>query len=230
MPNAATQFRAFLASRGVTAVIVVDRVYEQWRSLMSSLQVEPEVIAGVHLYRLSSSTSTSESSLLAMRTEYDTTRFERVIVGTQNYLAHGGTLSALTARNSVNLGIIPADSLLGPAAPYPFIRDPQHNWFQSQDYQYGVALFVYGDSQIAIGEMAWEPAARNLIAKYRPIANRVEVEMPASVGSTPTYSLGRFVMLFDRQGLEHAAVLAAHSVDRAESAQDHRISSSAKRD
>jgi hypothetical protein len=142
VPNAATQFRAFLASRGVTAVIVVDRVYEQWRSLVSSLQVEPEVIAGVHLYRLSSSTSTSESSLLAMRTEYDTTRFERVIVGTQNYLAHGGTLSALTARNSVNLGIIPADSLLGPAAPYPFIRDPQRNWFQSQDYQYGVALFV----------------------------------------------------------------------------------------
>jgi hypothetical protein len=231
VPNAATQFRAFLASRGVTAVIVVDRVYEQWRSLVSSLQVAPEVIAGVHLYRLSTpSTSTSGSSLIAMRTEYDTTRFERVIVGTQNYLAHGGAPSALTARNSVNLGIIPADSLIGPAAPYPFIRDPRHNWFQSQDYQYGMALFVYGDGQVAIGELAWEPAARNLIAKYRPIANRVEVEMPASVGATPTYSLGRLVMLFDRQGLERAAAIAAHSSNRAASAQDHRISAAAKRD
>ena len=223
VPNAPAQFRAFLNSQGVTAVIVIDRVYEQWRPLMSTLHIEPKALAGVHLYRLAASAPISpQASLLEMRTDYDTRRFEGIIIGAQNYLAHGGTLSALTARNAVELGIIPADSLIGPAEPYPFIRDPQHNWFRSPDFQYGVALFAYGDNQIAIGEMAWDPAVRDLIAKYRPIANRVEIEMPdsAGFGATPVYSLGRFVMVFDRQQLERAAVLAAVSRNGPGSAQN----------
>jgi len=219
IPHAQEQFRAFIGNRGVTAVIVTDRVYERWLPLLSALQTNPIPVAGVHLYRLPARGTDSHSpNLLEMRTDYDTRRFESIISGAQNYLAHGGSLGALTARSAVTLGIIPSSSIVGPGEPYPFLRDPQHNWFRNPDFQYGVALFATGDNQIAIGEMAWDPAVRDLVTKYRPIANHVEIQMPTSsgTGATPSYTLGRFVMVFDRQRLARAAALASSSQNEIE--------------
>jgi hypothetical protein len=214
MPNAREQLRSFIANHGVTAVIVTDQEYERWRSLLSGLQSNPIAIAGVHLYRLPvRATNASMPTLLSMRTDFDTRRFESAITGVQKYLTHGGSLSALSARNAVELGIIPLDSLIGPAEPYPFLRDPQYNWYRSPQFQYGLALFTIGDHEIAIGEAAWAPAVKALLAKYRPIANLSEIDLPDDYGpgAPPAYALGRFVMVFDRERLARAASLASSS-------------------
>jgi hypothetical protein len=216
VPNAQEQLRAFIANHGVTAVIVTDQVYERWRPLLSALQTDPIAVAGVHLYRLPARNPNAPiSTLLAMRTDFDSRRFESVITGVQNYLMHGGSIDTLSARNTVELGIIPPNSLIGPAEPYPFLRDPQHNWFRSPQFQYGMALFTTGDNEIAIGEAAWAPAVKGLLAKYRPIANLSEIDLPNenASGATPAYTLGRFVMVFDRQHLARAAMLASSLED-----------------
>src|SRR6185437_9023615 len=82
VPNASDQFRAFLENHGVNTVIVTDAVYERWRPLLATLKVDSIAVAGIHLYRLPARTSdASMPTLLAMRTDFDTHRFERVITG-----------------------------------------------------------------------------------------------------------------------------------------------------
>jgi len=203
-------------------VIGTDQVYERWRPLLSGLQTDPIAVAGVHLYRLLARNPNAPiPTLLAMRTDFDTRRFESVITGVQNYLMHGGSIDTLSARDSLQLGIITTNSLIGPPEPYSFLRDPQHNWFRSPQFRYGMALFTTGDNEIAVGEAAWAPAIKGLLAKYRPIANLSEIDLPKdnAFGATPAYTLGRFVMVFDRQRLERAATLASSLEDGTKVAQ-----------
>jgi hypothetical protein len=212
VPDAAEQFQAFIHNHGVTAVIVTDKVYECWRPLLSALNTKPIAVGGVHLYRLPVRVGTSPvPTLLEMRTAFDTHRFEDIILGTYSYLTHGGSLGALTAQNAIQYGIISSASLVGPPEPYPFLRDPQHNWFRSPQFQFGIALFVTSDNKIAIGEVAWAPGVRALIAKYGSIANQTEIDMPSDPGTNPSDALGRFVMVFDRQRLAQAAALVVDS-------------------
>ena len=216
VPNAAVQFRAFLDRHGVNAVIVTDQVYERWRPLLATLPIAPIVVAGVHLYRFPvRSPDASIPTLLALRTDFDTDRFERVVAGAQKYLAGGGAISKLSARASVELGIIPADALIGPPEPYPFLRDPAHNWFRSAQFQYGIALFPIGNDRVAVGEVAWAPAVKALIATYRPLANLSEIDLPSdsAAAASPSYTLGRFVMVFDRERLARAAKLASAALN-----------------
>lgn len=218
VPNAPDQFRAFLDNHGVSAVIVADAVYERWRPLLAALKIDPVAVAGVHLYRLPVRTGdASTPALLAMRTDFDTYRFERVIIGVRNYLARGGSIDRLSARDSVKLGIIPSDSLIGPPEPYPFLRDPDHNWFRSPQFQYGIGLFTVGSNQVAIGEVAWAPAVKALVDRYRPLANLTEIDLPndSAAGPSPSYALGRFVMVFDRDRLARAAKLASAALNEA---------------
>jgi hypothetical protein len=126
-------------------------------------------------------------------------------------LAHGGSFHLLTARNAVELGIIPSDSMIGPPEPYAFLRDPQENWSRSPQFRYGIGLFTIGDNEVAIGEVAWGPAVKAMLAKYRPIANVAEIDLPDDDAASPSYKLGRFVMVFDRERLARAAKLASSS-------------------
>jgi hypothetical protein len=212
VPNARQQLRAFIYNHGVTAVIATDHEYERWRPLLSALETDPVAVAGVHLYRIPARDPKMPiATLLAMRTAFDTDRFESVVLGVQNYLTHGGSFHSLTARNAVELGIIPSDSMIGPPEPYAFLRDPQENWSGSPQFRYGIGLFAVGDNQIAIGEVAWGPAAKAMLAKYRPIANVAEIDLPDDHAASPSYKLGRFVMVFDRERLKRAAGLASSS-------------------
>jgi len=217
VPNASDQFRAFLENHGVNTVIVTDAVYERWRPLLATLKVDSIAVAGIHLYRLPARTSdASMPTLLAMRTDFDTHRFERVITGVQNYLAHGGSIDRLSASASVELGIIPSDGLIGPPEPYSFLRDPDQNWFRSPKFQYGIGLFAVGRDQVAIGEVAWAPAVTALVTTYRPLANFAEIDLPNdSASGSSSYELGRFVMVFDRDRLASAAKLASSELNEA---------------
>jgi hypothetical protein len=212
VPNAREQLRAFIYNHGVTAVIVTDHEYERWRPLLSALETDPVAVAGIHLYRIPArDPKVAIATLLAMCTAFDTDRFESVILGVQNYLTHGGSFHSLTARNAVELGIIPSDSMVGPPGPYAFLRDPQENWSRSPQFRYGIGLFTIGDNEVAIGEVAWGPAVKAMLAKYRPIANVAEIDLPDDDAASPSYKLGRFVMVFDRERLAQAAKLASSS-------------------
>ena len=213
-PNAPRQFQGYLSAHGITAVIATDRVYPLWHSLLSALKAEPVSVGGVKLFRIPCASDNAYLEIMRqLRTDFDTTRFEDLVVNTDNYLRNGGRLKILNARDAPRLGVIPVTDLIGPPEAFSFIRDPQHNWFKSTNYQYGVALFTTSDDQVAIGEFAWYPVAKQLIAKYSPIANRVETDSPPSNSADTGFDsdrLIRFVMTFDRERMHRAAALAAN--------------------
>ena len=214
-PNAPQQFRSYLATHGVTAVIATDRVYPLWQSLLSTLQVEPVSVGDVELFRIPLRPKDDYIEVLRrMRADFDTSRFESVVVNTNDYLKRGGRLNALYARDAPSIGVIPRADLIGPQEAFSFIRDPQHNWFRNADYQYGVGLFVTPENQIAIGENAWYPIARQIVAKYGAIANRVDIEAPlgSAAAGFNSDTLTRFVMTFDRERIERAAALATNDL------------------
>jgi hypothetical protein len=216
MPGSAAQLKAYLLAHKVGVVIVTDSVFRLWKDLLTSLEVAPTEVGGVRIYRLSAQfTQSSAPSLLSMRNRYDVVRFESVIRGVEKYISSGGNFRSLNAANASPLGIIPDDEIVGPNEPFAFFRVP-HNRSRNVNYRYGVALFVTADDQIAIGELAWYPAVKEMIARYQPIANHVEVDWPAGSNTAKPEpdTPGRFVMTFDRERLKRAAHLASSALSK----------------
>ncbi len=179
------------------------------------MQIKPASVGGVKIFRLPNSSSYDRRDLLRnSRTEFDTSRFETLILNTDTYLKNGGRLDILTARDAPRLGIIPQSDLVGPPGAISIIRDPQFNWFRNPDSQYGIALFKTREDQVVIGEVAWYPVAKELVARYGAIANRVEIDSPPSPAAAGFDSevMTRLAMAFDRDRLRRAAALAAYDL------------------
>jgi hypothetical protein len=212
VPDASEQFRAYLSNHGVNAVIVDDHSLPTWGRLVSSLGVDPVRSGGVSFYAFPSrSTAGAAPRLHEMRMRFDGDRFELLLIALQKYLSAGGNPNDLLASHLDKLDLIPADSIIGPPAP-PELRVPEKNWWRAANFKYGIYLFVTDDHRIALGERAWQPAAKKLIETYRRTATEADFVLSPDSTAPESDQVGVVVMSFTRQQLAKAAAIANASL------------------
>ncbi len=159
VPDFPAQFLGYLAAHHVNTVIAADYSMPLWAPLLSTLDVTPIEAGGVHIYKLPSALAFSATTpLSALRVRFDYERFNYFLTRISDYVERGGNLEDLIATNSVTLGLLPAEEIIGPPAPAE-LRDRLHNWDRRSNLSYGMVLFVTPKHSIVIGEEAWGPSA-----------------------------------------------------------------------
>ncbi len=196
VPDAPAQFDSYLTDNGVSALIVEDSNLPLWGKLASSLPTAPIRVGGVSIYRLpKQSVTSSRLTLIGMRKRFDNQRYETLLVAIQKYLSNGGNERDLVAAKAPDLGLIPANAIIGP----PVDLFPEDN-------RYGIQLHTGGDD-IIVGEFASQPAAEELIEKYRSCSSSAQFT-GIWLGRTRAETVGQVSMSFDRQQLARAAAIA----------------------
>jgi hypothetical protein len=214
VPDAATQFRAYLTTQGVSTVIAADYSLQLWEPLLSTLQVVPVKAGGVSIYKLTSGTVplAKAQTLDSVRARFDYERFNYFVTRVHDYLEGGGSLDDLIATDSVKLGLLPGDAIIGPPAPSE-LRDRRENWDRRSNLCYGMILFVTNKDLIVIGEQSWAPSARLLLRKYRGIPEQAQFAPTQGVKFKQGDELGFLVMAFNRHQLNQAASVASGLLD-----------------
>ena len=173
VPNAPEQLRAYLTDRGVNTIIVDDRALATWQPLMATLGVPPLKVGGVTLYKVALSPEKDPALTLdMMRARFDQERFATLLIRLDGYLSNGGKVDDLVAVNAPELGLIPTDSLIGPADYWAELRIPVKQ--RLKEMQYGVGLFNW-NGQVVVGEQAWYPVVKELIERYGATASQVHL-------------------------------------------------------
>lgn len=201
VPDAPAQFDSYLTDNGVSALIVEDSNLPLWGKLASSLPTAPIRVGGVSLYRLpKQSVTSSRLTLIGMRKRFDNQRYETLLVAIQKYLSNGGNERDLIAAKAPDLGLIPANAIIGPPIDlYP------------EDNRYGIQLRTDRDN-ITVGEFAWQPVAEELIEKYRSCSSSAQFTS-IWLGRSKSETVGQVSMSFDRQQLAKAAVIAEAALE-----------------
>jgi hypothetical protein len=205
VPDAPAQFNSYLTDNGVSALIVEDSNLPLWGKLASSLSTAPIRVGGVSIYRLpKQSVTSSRHALIRMRKRFDNQRYETLLVAIQKYLSNGGNEHDLIAAKAPDLGLIPANAIIGPPIDlYP------------EDNRYGIQLRT-DRNDITVGEFAWQPAAEELIEKYRSCSSSAQFT-GIWLGRTKAETVGQVSMSFDHRQLARAAAIAqaalAHETD-----------------
>jgi hypothetical protein len=203
VPDAPEQFKAYLAAQQTSVIIADEEGVGIWAKVLSSLNSTPIKAGGVFLYRIPGGRlpgRTDDSTLAELRARFDVERFDEMLSGTDDYLSRGGKIDSLIASDSVQLGILPPEKIVGP-------EDPG----RKSNFRYGMALFVTGDNRIVIGEMAWRPVADYLIRRYRDVAADTTFGPKDERKDSDRERLGMLLMSFDRAGLGRAAAIARRS-------------------
>jgi hypothetical protein len=213
LPDAAEQMRAYLVDRGVNTIIVDDSALPTWQRLMSTLGVPQTKIGGVTLYKLPLRPEKEPAlTLTTMRTQFDRERFATVLIRLDQFLSHGGKMDDLLAVNAPELGLIPADSLIGPAQYWDELRVPVNE--RLKEMQYGIGLLTWNGS-VVVGETAWDPIAKELVERYGATAsqvffvrgNRMDLSNEWQVVNSP-YRTDLMFMVFTPEQLAKAAAIA----------------------
>ena len=214
IPNAPEQLRAYLIDRGVNTIIIDDSVLATWQPLMSTLGVAPMNVGGVTLYKLQLSPEKDPAlSLTMMRQRFDRERFASLLIRLDQYLSNGGKVDDLVAVKAPELGLIPADSLIGPADYWRELRIPAKK--RLQEMQYGFGLFTF-NGLIVVGEPACYPVAKELVERYGatasqallvPHSSSLDLNSDWMVRNSP-YRTEVVFMTFTPQQLAKAAAIA----------------------
>jgi hypothetical protein len=216
IPDAPSQLRAYLTDHNVSTLIVTDESLATWAPLLATLEVPIVKVGGVSLYRTSHLSKASTRPLPALRADFDSSRFETLVAGVNQYLLNGGDPRELTASKAVKLGLIPADQLVGPAEAPPEVRHPELNWSREPEYSYGVVLFEANPEQIVIGISVWYPDGKKLIEKYGRFSTQTAFS-PANLANLAMRdpdAVGILAMSFQRDKLSQAASLAKTALVR----------------
>jgi hypothetical protein len=119
LPEPELQLKAFVANLGITAIVVdaSDARAPQWRQLLSNLNVTPDEVGGVLLYRINLDALHSYRAMKAIDLEQraDRARFEALISATNRYFATGGDPAALSVPALEAAGLFPAGWNFDPA-------------------------------------------------------------------------------------------------------------------
>ena len=109
LPEPDLQLKAFIANLGITAIVVDadDKRAVQWRQLLSSLDVAPQEIGGVVLYRIAPYALKTYRATNAINLEQraDRARFDALISATDRYFASGGDSAKLNVPNLEAAGL-----------------------------------------------------------------------------------------------------------------------------
>ena len=111
LPEPDLQLKAFIANLGITAIVVdaSDTRAPQWKQVLSSLDIAPQEVAGVLLYRIHPEALKTYREMNAIELEQraDRARFEALISATDRYFANGGDGAKLSVPNLEAAGLFP---------------------------------------------------------------------------------------------------------------------------
>jgi hypothetical protein len=228
VPAAGDQFKAYVESHDVGAVIVGPRRHyrvgsidgqptaatwmraptlaterEATAAMLGSLDL-PAIAAGdVTIYPLTPRALAQghADTALAMEQRAQQTRFEAMVLGAERYLDGGGGLASLSVERAQRLGLLPRGWFGGTLAGSRDTNPVFHSV---------VLLSPAGAEGIAVGLADSYPALEPTIRRYGPLSSRIYFPYPApmTAGSTPR-GPAMLVMVFDRAGLARAAAPAA---------------------
>jgi hypothetical protein len=227
VPEAGDQFKAYLASHDVRAVVLgprthylvlrmgdhrtvatwlrwptIDRERIATDKLLASLNTQPLEIGGVTLYRLAPQTLAPYRNMTAleMQRRAALARFEALLLAAQRYLAKGGDPASLNPEQAQKLGLLPDDWFGGAL----FSTTNTSSLFHSK-----LILEPSPPGGIAVGVEGWYDALEPIIRTYGADATRIyfPYPVPFSLASMPREP-AMMVMTFGRAGLEGAAAAA----------------------
>jgi hypothetical protein len=216
LPEPAEQLKAYLASHGVSTVIVDNREEDAWRPLLSTLGTAPMNVGGISLYKVPPATLAAYRNLTAldMAKRAGMASFTGLILAADRYLSNGGSTGALTPRLARKLDLLPRGWIIGPPIP--------PHWGDNPDVRFdkGIWLGPWSDGRISVGVAGSYGALAPVIERFGLSAAHVYFPFPEKF-SPASKKAGRYflVMVFDRAQLARAGArlsASAQSAARAE--------------
>jgi hypothetical protein len=211
LPQPDLQLKAFIANLGITAIVVdaSDSHAAQWKQLLSSLDVTPQTVAGVLLYRIPPGAFKAYRGMNAIDLEQraDRARFEALISAADRYFAHSGDAAKLNVPALEAAGLFPTGWRFDPK-PDAY-RDI---WSGRIDGKIGIGVIGSAsglkpiiDSYGANAEKIYFPYPRRWSPKEERQTFLHDLFAPQIWGSTSGESLQLMVMEFDPPHLRQVA-------------------------
>jgi hypothetical protein len=110
IPGFGDQFKAFIATHGVAAVIIPESEYAPYAKLCATLAVAPVRAGGAIIFRPSPASLApfDPATAAEMDTRYNFERFETLLNAARDYLARGYPAANLSPSAAVRLGLLDA--------------------------------------------------------------------------------------------------------------------------
>ena len=219
VPDAAEQFRGFIAAHDVETIVVTDKVLSTWRTLLSTIDSQPIKVDDVWLYRVRRQALPGvEATWLRLRTSFDTKRLVTLVTGADKYLSEGGNLDSLSVLSAEKLNLIPEDLLVGP----PILEIPglpiESNPKTDPHLMDGLWLGKTPDGLVSVGAEVWYSAVAPMVKQLHGVASGIYYPYPdklaAGVPRTEEPD-GWLMMTFNREQLARASELLTTSTKNA---------------
>jgi hypothetical protein len=234
IPAAGEQFKAFLKSHNVGAVIFADRGdhffefsrgsangmwrhgpipardRQVWEALLGALGVAPRKVGGVTLYELPPELRARwpSDNPVALQQRLAAIQFPTLLSAAHRYVAGGGSLSALNPLIALQAGLLPPNWVGG-----PLVRSA----YEPRIFMDGLLLGRWDSTHVVVGVEGSYPALKPLIEKYGPDASAVyfpflqRFSAPPSNPADPNPDL--MMMVFSPDGLARATAASASSAN-----------------
>jgi hypothetical protein len=224
IPGSSAQFRAFLKSHDVGAIVfagqddhaievshadgpgiwhrgsIPPRDREVWNVLLGGLGVSGQEIGGITLYQLPARTREQWPSEdpVALQASVATVRFDRLISAAYAYVASGRRFPDLSPLALQQSGFLPQNWVGG-----PLLRSAQ---FPGK-FLNGLLAAPTGSHRVELGVRGSYPALAPIIEKYGPYAAAIYFPYPRVLSSAPPQSdnPALMVMVFNIDQLARAA-------------------------
>jgi hypothetical protein len=166
------QLETFLANNGVTAIVIDDAnpSAPRWKTLIERLDITPQEISGVSLYKLDRNFLTAyrapEYSGIEMERRALQSRFSTLVTAADDYIQSGRDPARLSYDELVRLSLLPYDWKSAPTA----FAD--------------MGVMPWGAEGAVIVEMGSKSALADTIARFRDDANVVYFPFPRVIAGT----------------------------------------------
>jgi hypothetical protein len=224
IPDAGGQFKAFLKSHGVGAVIfagegehaievdhatspgiwqrgpIPSRDREVWDAILRDLGVAPQTTGGITLYQLPAELRAQwpSETPAALQARAAAVRFDAIAAAANAYAASGRNLQDLSPLAIARAGLLPRNWIGG-----PLTRSAQKPGLMFD----GVMLAPAEVHRVALGVQGSYAAVKPIIDKYRAYAAAIYFPYPRKLSATPPIddNPALMVMVFDANRLARAA-------------------------
>lgn len=224
IPDAGGQFKAFLKSHDVGAVIfagegdhaievshaagpgiwyrgpIPPRDREVWNAILGGLGVAAQSVGGVTFYHLPAEVRAQwpAEQPVAVQARAAAVRFDTLITAAYGYVASGRRLLDLSPLAVQRAGLLPPDWIGG-----PLMRSAQKPGLLLD----GVMLAPARSHRVALGVQGSYAALKPIIEKYRPYAAAIYFPYPRELSASPPQgdAPALMTMIFDVDQLARAA-------------------------
>jgi hypothetical protein len=224
IPDAGLQFKAFLKSHDVGAVIfagegdhaievshaavpgmwhrgpIPPRDREVWNMILGGLDVPAQNVGGITLYQLPTQLRAQwpDEDPVALQARAAAVRFDTLVAAAYGYLASGKRLPDLSPLAAQRAGLLPPNWVGG-----PLLRSAQVPGVMLD----GLMLAPGQSHRVALGVQGSYAALKPIIDKYRPYAAAIYFPYPRKLSATPPQgdAPALMTMVFEVDQLARAA-------------------------